>query len=94
MCHLQPLGKADLDPSRLRRMLTKVPRFNSTEGQEENLIVTGNGQFVVAWDFNKVKRGKLDKYEIQRYGFIRISLFDDGPNGSVQVCQEGGAGRL
>jgi VID27 C-terminal WD40-like domain len=42
-------------------------RFNSTEGQEENLIVTGNGQFVVAWDFNKVKRGKLDKYDIQWY---------------------------
>ncbi|KIJ56867.1 hypothetical protein M422DRAFT_57472 [Sphaerobolus stellatus SS14] len=43
-------------------------RFNSTEaGQEENLIVTGNGQFVVAWDFSKVKRGRLDKYVIQWY---------------------------
>ena len=48
-------------------MFTRIRRFNSTEGQEENLIVTGNGQFVVAWDFNKVKKGKLDKYDIQRY---------------------------
>jgi len=43
-------------------------RFNSTEeGQDENLIVTGNGKFVVAWDFNKVKRGRLDEYKIKYY---------------------------
>ena len=55
-----------------------VVRFNSTEeGGDENLIVTGNGQFVVAWDFTKVKRGRLDKYAIQWCAlfFQFVSLF-------------------
>ncbi|KAF8529192.1 VID27 cytoplasmic protein [Hysterangium stoloniferum] len=43
-------------------------RFNSTEeSQDENLIVTSNGNFVVAWDFTKVKRGRLDEYKIKYY---------------------------
>ncbi|KIM90864.1 hypothetical protein PILCRDRAFT_811354 [Piloderma croceum F 1598] len=42
-------------------------RFNQGEGQEENAIVTSTGQFVVAWDFGKVKKGQLDKYEIKKY---------------------------
>jgi len=42
-------------------------RFNQGEGQEENAIVTSTGQFVVAWDFAKVKKGQLDKYEIKKY---------------------------
>ena len=37
------------------------------EGQDENAIVTSTGQFVVAWDFAKVKKGQLDKYEIKKY---------------------------
>ena len=37
------------------------------EGQEENAIVTSTGPFVVAWDFAKVKKGHLDKYEIKKY---------------------------
>lgn len=41
-------------------------RFNMGEGQEENAIVTSTGQFVVAWDFAKVKKGQLDKYEIKK----------------------------
>lgn len=36
------------------------------EGQDENAIVTSTGQFVVAWDFAKVKKGHLDKYEIKK----------------------------
>ncbi|KAF8591590.1 VID27-domain-containing protein [Ramaria rubella] len=63
--------RLQLKPEHVTYMGGKVSftpaRFNSTEGQEENLIVTGNGQFVIAWDFNKVKRGKLDKYDIQWY---------------------------
>ena len=35
------------------------------EGKEENAIVTSTGQYVVAWDFAKVKKGQLDKYEIK-----------------------------
>ncbi|RPD67184.1 VID27 cytoplasmic protein [Lentinus tigrinus ALCF2SS1-7] len=42
-------------------------RFNMGEGQEENAIVTSTGEFVVAWDFAKVKKGQLDKYEIKKY---------------------------
>ncbi|CAA7259820.1 unnamed protein product [Cyclocybe aegerita] len=42
-------------------------RFNQVEGQEENAIVTSSGQFVIAWDFAKVKKGKLDQYEIKKY---------------------------
>ncbi|KAI0796688.1 VID27 cytoplasmic protein [Abortiporus biennis] len=42
-------------------------RFNMGEGQEENAIVTSTGEFVVAWDFAKVKKGLLDKYEIKKY---------------------------
>jgi len=42
-------------------------RFNMGEGQEENAIVTSSGEFVIAWDFAKVKKGFLDKYEIKKY---------------------------
>ncbi|CCM01608.1 uncharacterized protein FIBRA_03668 [Fibroporia radiculosa] len=42
-------------------------RFNMGEGQEENAIITSTGQFVIAWDFSKVKKGQLDKYEIKKY---------------------------
>ncbi|KIK68080.1 hypothetical protein GYMLUDRAFT_36908 [Collybiopsis luxurians FD-317 M1] len=42
-------------------------RFNLGEGQEENAIVTSTGQFVIAWDFAKVKKGLLDRYEIKKY---------------------------
>ena len=43
-----------------------VYRFNQVEGQEENAIVTSTGQFVIAWDLAKVKKGK-DQYEIKKY---------------------------
>ncbi|KAL9712921.1 Vacuolar import and degradation protein 27 [Leucoagaricus gongylophorus] len=42
-------------------------RFNQGEGQEENAIVTSTGQYVIAWDFSKVKKGFLDRYEIKKY---------------------------
>lgn len=42
-------------------------RFNQGEGQSENAIVTSTGQFVIAWDFAKVKKGHLDRYEIKKY---------------------------
>ena len=42
-------------------------RFNQGEGQEENAIVTSTWPFVVAWDFKKVKKGLLDRYEIKKY---------------------------
>ncbi|KAK7061778.1 VID27 cytoplasmic protein-domain-containing protein [Favolaschia claudopus] len=42
-------------------------RFNQSETDAENAIVTSTGQYVIAWDFNKVKKGLLDKYEIKKY---------------------------
>ncbi|KAG2013590.1 VID27 cytoplasmic protein, variant 2 [Coprinopsis cinerea AmutBmut pab1-1] len=42
-------------------------RFNQGQDQEENAIVTSTGQYVVAWDFAKVKKGFYDKYEIKKY---------------------------
>ena len=47
--------------------LTDVRRFNVGPDQEENAIVTSTGEYVVAWDFGKVKKGHLDKYEIKKY---------------------------
>lgn len=44
-----------------------LPRFNVGEGQEENAIVTSTGKYVIAWDFAKVKKGQMDKYEIKMY---------------------------
>lgn len=29
--------------------------------------MTSTGHFVVAWDFKKVKKGLLDRYEIKKY---------------------------
>ena len=60
-------------PARYRYILyplsavDSVPRFNQSETDVENAIVTSTGQFVIAWDFNKVKKGLLDKYEIKKY---------------------------
>jgi len=42
-------------------------RFNMGQGQEENAIITSTGRYVIAWDFAKVKKGKLDSYVIKRY---------------------------
>lgn len=42
-------------------------RFNQGEGQDENAIVTSTGRYVIAWDFAKVKKGKLDSYVIKKY---------------------------
>jgi len=44
-----------------------LTRFNQGAGQEESAIVTSTGQFVIAWDFKKVKKGHLDQYEIKKY---------------------------
>ncbi len=41
--------------------------FNQGEGKVENAIVTSTGQFVIAWDFAKGKKGFLDRYEIKKY---------------------------
>lgn len=29
--------------------------------------MTSTGQYVIAWDFAKVKKGQMDKYEIKKY---------------------------
>lgn len=42
-------------------------RFNTGPDQVENSIVTSSGNYVVAWDFTRVKQGKKDKYNIKQY---------------------------
>ena len=44
------------------------------ESEEETSIVTSSGNFVIAWDFKAVKRGKYDKYEIRRYVLLTSPL--------------------
>lgn len=41
-------------------------RFNKGEGQDENAIVTSSARYVIAWDFAKVKKNKLDSYVIKK----------------------------
>ncbi|KAG8865237.1 hypothetical protein FRB96_000127 [Tulasnella sp. 330] len=42
-------------------------RFNTGPDVNETSIITSSGQYIVAWDFLKVKKGILDKYEIRKY---------------------------
>jgi len=42
-------------------------RFNTGPDQDETTIITSSGQYIIAWDFKKVKKGILDRYEIRRY---------------------------
>ncbi|KAL6309693.1 VID27 cytoplasmic protein [Sparassis latifolia] len=62
-------------------------RFNMGEGQEENAIVTSTGPYVVAWDFAKVKKGLLDKYEIKKYeDFVVQDNFKFGDDKEIIVA--------
>ncbi|KAL1946822.1 hypothetical protein VTO73DRAFT_14926 [Trametes versicolor] len=62
-------------------------RFNMGEGKEENAIVTSTGQYVVAWDFGKVKKGQLDKYEIKKYDqFVVQDNFKFGDDKEIIVA--------
>jgi hypothetical protein len=42
-------------------------KFNVGPDLEEDAIVTSTGPFIVAWNFAKVKKGQLDRYEIKKY---------------------------
>ena len=53
-------------PLSLNSFFVYACRFNQGEGQVENAIITSTGQYVIAWDFEKVKKGKLDKYDIKK----------------------------
>ena len=55
------------------------------EGKEENAIVTSTGEYVVAWDFAKVKKGQLDKYEIKK-------CVCHSPSASASMLQASGHG--
>ncbi|KAI0750701.1 VID27 cytoplasmic protein [Daedaleopsis nitida] len=62
-------------------------RFNMGEDTEENAIVTSTGQYVVAWDFAKVKKGQLDKYEIKKYDqFVVQDSFKFGDDKEIIVA--------
>ena len=40
--------------------------FNKGEDVNENAIVTSSGRYIIAWDFSKVKKNKLDSYVIKK----------------------------
>ncbi|EJF61218.1 VID27 cytoplasmic protein [Dichomitus squalens LYAD-421 SS1] len=62
-------------------------RFNMGEGKDENAIVTSTGEYVVAWDFAKVKKGQLDKYEIKKYDqFVVQDSFKFGDDKEIIVA--------
>jgi hypothetical protein len=64
--------------------------FNVGEGQEENAIVTSTGQFVVAWDFGKVKKGQTDRYEIKKYvfpHFTRLNALNLLVDTKISLCR-------
>jgi len=64
-------------------------RFNTGEGKQENAIVTSTGEFVIAWDFAKVKKGQLDKYEIKKYeDFVVQDNFKFGDDKEIIVAME------
>jgi hypothetical protein len=68
-----------------------IPGSIQGEGQEENAIVTSTGQFVVAWDFGKVKKGQLDKYEIKKsvmLSFVVLVLISANPRYEDMVVQD------
>ena len=41
-------------------------RFNVSGNEEESLIVTSIGNYIVVWDFNSIKNGIYDKYHIKK----------------------------
>lgn len=52
-------------------------RFNMGEGKEENAIVTSTGRYVIAWNFAKIKKGRLDDYVIKKW--VSIGLISENP---------------
>ncbi|KAH8830526.1 VID27 cytoplasmic protein-domain-containing protein [Flagelloscypha sp. PMI_526] len=55
--HAQTTGPVSFTPA----------RFNAGEGHPEKTIVTSTGQYVIAWNFDKVKKGNLKSYEIKKF---------------------------
>jgi hypothetical protein len=49
------------------------------EGQEETSIVTSSGNYVIAWDFQAIKKSKYDKYDIRRcfIPLLLLTIFND-----------------
>ena len=54
--------------------------------------MTSTGQYVIAWDFAKVKKGQMDKYEIKKYEDLVVQdnfrFGDDKEIVSVYVAKE------
>lgn len=50
--------------------------------------MTSTGKYVIAWDFAKVKKGQMDKYEIKMYEDLVVQdnfRFGDDKN-IVRLC--------
>lgn len=72
----------------IRQPLSFTPaRFNTGPDAKETSIVTSSGSFVVTWNFQKVKQGKLDVYQIKKYAeVVKADNFKFGSDKNVIVA--------
>lgn len=58
----------DLAKYKIKSLNFTKARFNNfnCSGQEETGIVTSTGDYLIAWNFKKVKRGQLSSYSIKK----------------------------
>lgn len=58
----------DLSKYKIRSLDFTKARFNNfnTSNGEETGIVTSTGDYLVTWNFKKVKRGQLSSYSIKK----------------------------
>ena len=63
--------------------------FNTGENIEEEWIVSGTGNFIVTWDFRKVKQGVRDCYKIKKTDDTIVdNVFRFGREDQVVVNQQ------
>ncbi|CAG9312448.1 unnamed protein product [Blepharisma stoltei] len=74
---LKKLGKKKQKPRKLvlkpediyKYQLTNhkftAARFDVAERDEESVIITSRGKFLIIWNFNSIKKGKLDNYKVK-----------------------------
>jgi hypothetical protein len=55
-------------------LTTEPHRFNTGPDTKETAIITSVGEYVIAWDFSKVKKGKLDSYQIKKWAFQHVFI--------------------
>ena len=57
----------DIAKHAIKNVSFKPARFNNyTSAGEESSIVTSTGDFLITWNFKKIKRGQLFDYQIKK----------------------------